>query len=81
MSLNLNEKYKYTEPYYTNWFYLDNMIDLLRKPLNEITWRENEYISDSFSLWILPDARVNEKYAKESVESFIDDLNNELMRL
>jgi hypothetical protein len=71
----------YTNPYYTNWFYLDNMIDLLRKPLNEITWRENEYISDSFSLWILPDARVNEKYAKYSVESFIDSLNDKIKGL
>ena len=84
MSLVLRRDYytdNYANPYETNRNYLDNMIDLLRKPLNEMIWGDHSYIRDSFSLWILPTAMGTEKEVKESMKYFIRDLNEDIMRL
>jgi hypothetical protein len=78
MALNLYEVDTYANPYETNRDYLSNMAILQMKALNEMRLN-GRFISNG--LWAIPEARVNKKDAKESVESFIDDLNNELMRL
>jgi hypothetical protein len=80
MSLYLNERNKYAEPYHVNFAYLGNMTSLQTKSLNEITWYEaSKYIHTK--LWYVPLAWPNEENAKSSVEGFITTLNDKIKRL
>jgi hypothetical protein len=45
MALDLDEMYKDANPYFTNWFYLNNMTSLQLKALEEMNWYEySKYI-------------------------------------
>ena len=79
MSLNLDKRDKYANPYYTNWDYLENMTALQMKALNEIEWDE-EYKYIDPGLWAVPWSIFSES-AKNSVEYFITDLNKKIMEL
>ena len=84
MSLVLRRDYytdNYTNPYNTNRNYLDNMTNLQMKLLNKMIWVDHSYIRDGFFLWFIPNAIVNEKKAKESVESFTISLNEKIKGL
>jgi hypothetical protein len=80
MSLNLNEKYKYTEPYYTNWFYLHNMTAFQMKALKGMEWKR-KFIGDGLSLGVIPDAQSSIITIKDSVKAFIERLNEKIMEL
>lgn len=80
MSLNLNEKYKYTDPYYTNWFYLHNMTTLQMKALKGMRWNEeHKYIITD--LGDLPWAFSSKSDTKNSTKVFIIGLNREIKKL
>jgi hypothetical protein len=51
------------------------------KLLNKMIWVDHSYIRDGFFLWFIPNAIVNEKKAKESVESFTISLNEKIKGL
>ena len=80
MSLYLNEKYKYTDPYYTNWFYLRNMTAFQMKALNGMKW-DRKFIGDGLSLGVIPDAQSSIITIKDSVKAFIERLNEKIMEL
>lgn len=80
MTLWINTTDKYTDAYYTNWSYLNNMTDLQMKVLEEMGWYE-DYIG--ITLWRIPAPWVfpYKKDAKYSTKDFIDDLNERIMGL
>ncbi len=80
MSLNIDKSYKYANPYYTNWDYLENMTALLMKALEGIEWNKaSKHIRAG--LLSVPWAWYNKKTIKDSVKYFIDNLNDEIMVL
>jgi hypothetical protein len=80
MTLNLNEKETYADPYVTNWGYLDSMTELQVKLLEVIRWyEEQEYIYTV--LLDIPWAWNNKENVKGSVERFIPLLHASIMRL
>jgi hypothetical protein len=80
MTLFLNEEYKYTEPYYTNWYYLRNMTKLQVKALEEMEW-DKYYIRILTDLWGVPWVSFSKKDVEDSMELFIDNLNEKIKRL
>ena len=80
MPLTLNEKYKYTNPYRTNWDYLHNLTEPQMKALEGMSWIEaSKYIHTD--LWSVPWILFSKGDAERSVNYFIRDLNSELKRL
>ena len=80
MTLNLNEKETYADPYVTNLGYLDSMTELQVKLLEVIRWyEEQEYIYTV--LLDIPWAWNNKENVKGSVERFIPLLHASIMRL
>ncbi len=80
MALSLYKFEIYANPYTTNWNYLQNMTSLQVKALEEMEW-DGEYIRDSLGLWFIPWAWIEEKSTKNSVEDFMERLNNKIKRL
>ena len=78
MSLNLDKRDKYVNPYYTNWFYLHNMTWLQMKLLEDMEWN-GVYINNNLS--DVPWTGNNRKYAERSVEYFINHLNAKIKEL
>ena len=78
MSLNLDKRDKYVNPYYTNWFYLHNMTWLQMKLLEDMEWN-GVYINNNLS--DVPWTGNNGKHAERSVEYFINDLNYKIKEL
>ena len=79
MSLEL-KKYRYADPYFTNWFYLTSLTSVQLKALKEMTWDGyTGYIHTE--LLTIPKAWFDKKHAKDSVKSFINFLTDELMEL
>jgi hypothetical protein len=79
MSLEL-KKYRYADPYFTNWFYLTSLTSVQLKALKEMTWDGyTGYIHTE--LLTIPKAGFDRKSAKSSVKSFINFLTDELMEL
>ena len=64
----------YVNPYFTNWFYLDNITKLQVKLLEEMTWSEYSKSIDN-SLWDFPWAWPDENHVKDSAKNFIYSLN------
>jgi hypothetical protein len=81
MALNLSKRDNYVNPYSTNWNYLHNMAVFQVKLLKEIVWNEKSSYIFAFGSWFIPDARSNITDAEISVESFIEELDNEIKEL
>ena len=78
MSLNLHKRYRYADPYNTNYHYIRNMTSLQMIPLGKMTWDER-YIY--IHIWNVPNTWTFKSSAEISVKSFIDDLNYVIMGL
>ena len=81
MALALNKSDKYVNPYSTNWNYLHNMAVFQVKLLEGIVWNEKSSYIIVFGSLFMPDARSNITDAEISVESFIEELDNEITEL
>jgi hypothetical protein len=81
MTLALNKSGNYVNPYSTNWNYLHNMAVFQVKLLKEIVWNEKSSYIIAFGSWFMPDAQSNITDAEISVESFIEELDNEIKEL
>jgi len=82
MTLNIDKKAKYAEAYNTNWNYLHDLADLQMKALEEMKWKGRygyNYIDTD--LWSVPRAWYNKKTTKDSVEDFMELLNEKIRRL
>ena len=79
MALNIDKKETYANPYYTNWFYLDNMTEFQVKLLEEMTWNEKHIINAN--AWGIPNAQASKRNAKITINLFIGDLNEKIMEL
>ena len=80
MTLILNIKEIYANPYRTNLNYLLNMTSLQVKALKEMEWIEtSEYIDTG--LWGVPWAWDNKKDIKESWVRFRNQLNERIKGL
>ena len=78
MSLELDKRYNYAEPCFTNWDYLHNMTTLQMIPLGEIIWT-GVYIRTD--LWAVPDTRSSKTDAEIATQYFITILNNKIKEL
>ena len=81
MTLALNKSGNYVNPYSMNWHYLHNMSEVQMKLFKEIGWNEKSSYIIAFGSWFIPDARSNITDAEISVESFIEELDNEIKEL
>ena len=80
MTLDLDTKDNYANPYETNWDYLRILTSLQVKLLQKMKW-DRAYIRDGFGLWVVPYVWLTIGNAKESVNFFINDLTDKLMEL
>ena len=80
MSLNIDKRHKYANPYFTNWFYLKTLTSLQVELLQKMQWYEaSKYIrTDS---WAIPDIRSSKTDAKDSVKRFRYFLNEKIKEL
>ena len=70
----------YVNPYFTNWFYLDNITKLQVKLLKEMRWDESHIDTDT-DLWFIPIARVRKTKAERTTDIFTGDLNKRITEL
>ena len=70
----------YANPYFTNWFYLDNMTDLQVKLLKGMRWDESHIDTDT-DLWFIPITRVRKTTAEITTDIFIERLNKRIPEL
>jgi len=80
MTLDLTKKYKHTNPYNTNWHYLQNMTSLQVKAINRMNWIKS-YREIHTGLGYVPKIWIDKEYTKNSVELFIITLNIKIMGL
>lgn len=80
MSLNIDKRHKYANPYFTNWFYLDNITKLQVKLLKEMRWDESHIDTDT-DLWFIPITRVRKTTAEITTDIFIERLNKRIPEL
>lgn len=70
----------YVNPYFTNWFYLDNITKLQVKLLKEMRWDESHIDTDT-DLWFIPITRVRKTTAEITTDIFIERLNKRIPEL
>lgn len=84
MTLDLSETDNDVNVYFTNWGYLRIMSFLQKILLKGMKW-DGEYIRDGFDSCLVPsiiqNALVSGTSTEDSVNYFINDLEDEIMRL